>query len=385
MKILITGSHFTPAQATIEELQKNSDIEIVYVGRKFTLEGDRSQSVESQVLPKMGIKFIPIITGRLQRSFTIHTIPSLLKIPVGIIQSFLIVWREKPDVVLSFGGYVAVPVIITAWLLSIPIIIHEQTLVSGLSNIITSYFANKIAVSFNENESFQTKKTVLTGNPMRKELLENNKSSHVQQNVIDEEIIKIIQLAKKEKLLMILITGGNQGSHVINQIVANSLESLNKIACVIHQTGDSKFNDFENLLEQKENLKYPERYLPAKWIDGKSMGAILKKIDLVVSRAGINTLLELAYFGIPTLVIPLPYLYKNEQYVNAKYFEKLGLARILVQSALSEKNLLENIKLMLKDIDKLKENAKHANKVVIVDAAKRLALETILIRKNEIL
>lgn len=373
MKILITGSHFTPAQATIEELRKQPDIKTVYIGRKFTLEGDKSQSVESQVLPKMGIKFISIITGRLQRSFTIHTIPSLLKIPFGILQSFFIIWKEQPDVVLSFGGYVAVPVVISAWLFSIPIILHEQTLVSGLANTISANFANKIAISFKENTQFNKEKLILTGNPLREEIFADKE-------LMDTDLKEMVHLARKAKLPLILITGGNQGSHTVNKSVANALESLNKIAFIIHQTGDSKYNDFKYLSEQRNNLKYPERYLPVKWIEGRSMGALLKQVDLVVSRAGMNTLLELAYFGIPTLVIPLPYLYKNEQLVNAKYFEKLGLTKVLVQGELNERSLLVNIKTMLKDIDKLKENTKEAKKVVIVDAAKRLALETLLLK-----
>src|SRR3989344_9001367 len=116
MKILITGAHFTPAVATIEELKKVENEEIVYVGRNTTLEGDRTQSVESKVLPALGVKFIPIIAGRLQRSFTPYTIPSLLKIPIGWIQALYIILSEKPDVILSFGGYVAVPVVIVGWL-----------------------------------------------------------------------------------------------------------------------------------------------------------------------------------------------------------------------------------------------------------------------------
>ena len=88
MKILLTGSHFTPAQAVIEELKKDPAVSMVYFGRKHTLEGDKSTSIESQILPKLGVKFIPIIAGRLQRSFSPHTIFSLLKIPVGFIQSF---------------------------------------------------------------------------------------------------------------------------------------------------------------------------------------------------------------------------------------------------------------------------------------------------------
>src|SRR3990167_11273168 len=100
MNILITGAHFTPAVAVIEQLKKYPDISITYVGRKYTQEGDDSSSVESQVIPTLGVKFISLITGRLQRSFTRYTILSILKIPIGFVQAFYIILKEKPDVVL---------------------------------------------------------------------------------------------------------------------------------------------------------------------------------------------------------------------------------------------------------------------------------------------
>ena len=190
MRILLTGTHFTTAAATIPELQKFHDVKLVYVGRKTTKEGDSTPSVESIELPKLGVKFIPITTGRLQRSFTLYTIPSLLKIPVGFIQALFIILKEKPDVVLSFGGYVGVPIVFWAWLFSIPVIIHEQTLVSGLANTISSWFADKIAVSFESDDSFNGEKVILTGNPIRQEIL-------------DAKVVR-----RRSLLPTILITGG---------------------------------------------------------------------------------------------------------------------------------------------------------------------------------
>src|SRR3989344_6300272 len=100
IKVLLTGAHFTPAVAVAEELKKYPNVKLVYVGRKTTLEGDKTTSIESKVLPSLGVRFIPIITGRLQREFTIYTIPSLLKIPIGILQALYIILRERPDLVL---------------------------------------------------------------------------------------------------------------------------------------------------------------------------------------------------------------------------------------------------------------------------------------------
>ncbi len=365
MKVLITGSHFTPAQAVIEELRKDSSNKIVYLGRNRTLEGDDSPSVESQILPKMGIKFVPITSGRLQRAFTKHTIPSLFKIPLGFIQAFFVILKEKPDVLLSFGGYVAVPSVFACWLLSIPVIVHEQTLVTGLSNRISSLFASKIAVSFDKDYSFSKEKTVLTGNPIRQELFSDNFRDNLIKNT--------------HKLPVLYITGGNQGSHFINEIIENLVGELTENFFVVHQTGESSYRDFENLSEIKEELKYPERYLVKKWFEADDVLEIYSKVDLVISRAGANTLLELAYFGIPTIVIPLPYLYQDEQNVNATFFKKLGLCEIILQSDLTSELLMEKIGTMKKNIMTYKKNAESAKSVVIPDAAKRLALETVLL------
>ena len=169
-----------------------------------------------------------------------------------------------------------------------------------------------------------------------------------------------------------MVTGGNQGAHVINLAVEGCLDKLVKLANVIHQTGDSKFRDHERL-----EVRQSDGYIVMKWIP--NMAELMRQADLVVSRAGINTLSELAYLGKPALVIPYPYLYKNEQYKNAKYFEKLGLVRILPQSKLNSENLLKAIKSCLNDLNHIKQSAKKAKAVIIPDAAKRLALETVLL------
>ncbi len=376
MKILITGAHFTPALAVVEELKKFQNTEIVYVGRKTTQEGDKTISQESQILPKMGVKYLTIITGRLRRNFDLLTILSLLKLPIGFIQAFYIILNEKPDVILSFGGYVAVPLVIVGWLWSIPILVHEQTLVSGLANKISAKFADKIAVGFEANSFAKKDNAIITGNPIREEFL-NPKG------VLSSEYKKIFQEAHKNKLSVILITGGNQGSHTINKAVEDSLDDLLKVVCIIHQTGDSNFKDYERLMDKRSFSlsKQSDRYLVKKFID--NMGTILSQVDLIVSRAGINTLVEAAYLHKPVLAIPFPFLYQNEQVKNAKYFEGLGLVRILYQSELNAESFKKNILDMLKKLPSLENSALKSSEVVKLGAAKRLAVETVLLVDTE--
>lgn len=357
MKILITGAHFTPAVAVIEELKKVKGVEVVYVGRQTTFEGDKSSSVESEVIPQLGVKFLPIVTGRLQRTLTFYTIPSLLKIPIGVLQALYIILSEKPDVILSFGGYVALPIVVAGWLFSIPIIIHEQTLVGGLANKISSYFADKIAVSF-EKSAFRGEKVVLTGNPIRSEIVS-----------LDDKLVHPFGGRNRPTVLLI---GGNQGSHVINLAVEECLSKLLKIADIYHQIGDSKYRDFERLIKVRNDSYHVFKFINEDW------AKILAGCNLVVSRAGVNSLTELAYLGKPTLIIPIP---NSEQRTNAKYFADLGLAKILSQSQLSGQTLFSNIKLCLKNLKLLSQKAKRAKERIVPFGAKRLALETILLAK----
>lgn len=366
MKVLITGAHFTPAQAVIEELLKDNETKIVYIGRKYTQEGDKALSVESQVLPTLGVKFIPIIAGRVRRIIAIQTIISLLKIPIGFVQGFYYVAKEQPDVIVSFGGYVAVPIVIAGWLLSIPVLVHEQTLISGLANTVSNFFADRIAVSFGKEYDFDKDKLILTGNPMRKSILTDE--------IKPSDELKAF-LIKKKSLPLILITGGNQGAHIINEAIGECIEDLCSKAFVIHQTGDSRFKDFEALAEKKSKMKNSDRYMIKKWIDADDMAVIFRNTDVAISRGGANTLLELAYFSIPTIIIPLPFIYKDEQTKNAKFFCKRGLGEIIKQDNLTSKTLIDLVNKMLKDLKEYKKNACKSKDIVIPDAGATIALE----------
>lgn len=370
MKILVTGTHFTSAQAVIEELLKTKDVKVSYVGRKYTQEGAKIGSVESRVLPKLGVKFIPLNAGRVRLIFDIHTIFSFLKIPVGFIQAFFILLKESPDIILSFGGYVAFPVVFWAWWLNIPIIIHEQTLVSGLSNKISSVFADRIAVSFMKDYAFKKGKVFVCGNPIRNGILNRVRN-------VTGGVNNFLNRASKEKLPVLYITGGNQGSEAINQAIMEIADKLTRMAFVILQTGESKKNYYEKFSEIRGHLANPGRLFIKKWLDADDVGLVYRMADLVVSRAGVNTLLELAYFGIPTIVIPFPNLYKNEQHVNANFFAKAQLCQILAQKELNSKNLLALIEKVLSDKKKYKNQAQNAKSVVIKDAAQKLSLETL--------
>lgn len=362
MKLLIAvggGGHFASALAVIDRLPK--DWEILIVGRKHAFEGDEVLSFEYQTAQRHGIPFVALTTGRLQRKLSPHTFTSLAKIPVGLAQSFKILKDFRPDVMVSFGGYIAVPVAIAAKMLKIPIVVHEQTLRAGLANTITSKFADKICVSWKYSEQFFPKeKTVLTGNPLRKEFLENLNHSQIRSN---------------NKIPLIYVTGGSGGAHGINILVERSLERLLEHNLIIHQTGDSKeYEDYNRLMRLKDMLHshLQKRYEVTKFVSPDHVASMLLNADLVISRSGIGTVTELLYLGKPCLLIPLPHGQQNEQLTNAQFVQSTGLGEYYEQETLTPDLFVEKVEEMLTNIAKYKDHAIQTHKMIKKDAADKI-------------
>lgn len=353
MKVAVIGGHLTPALSVIELLKGE---EIIYIGRKYALEGDKALSFEYQTISSLGIPFKTITTGRLQRKFTKHTFFSLLKIPIGIIQSFFILRRYKPHVVLGFGSYVSLPVIFSSFILRIPIVIHEQTLEAGLANKVAAFLANKICISWEASQRFfPRRKTLLTGNPIRKEIIEAYDSFKKEVN----------------DLPLIYITGGSQGSHSVNVLVEKSIKRLLPNARVIHQTGGAlEFADFERLSYLRDSLPedFRKRYLIKRFLEGKEVAQVLASSDLVVGRAGMNTITELIFLNKPSLLIPLPQ--GPEQKKNALFLSELGLAEVKLEENLTPDEFLNTLKYMFENYQKYSLNKDY--KIYIRDAASKI-------------
>jgi UDP-N-acetylglucosamine--N-acetylmuramyl-(pentapeptide) pyrophosphoryl-undecaprenol N-acetylglucosamine transferase len=341
MKIVIVGGHLSPALAVIEKL-KNEDV--FYIGRKYAFEKDAAISLEYQEIIKLGIPFYSINAARLQRKFTKQTIPSLTKFPAGFFDSLKILKQIRPDVVLGFGGYVSLPVILAAFILKIPTVIHEQTSEAGLANKIEAKFVNKVCISWETSRKYFPKdKTVITGNPL------------------GENILNIKPVKKNDGLPVVYVTGGSGGSHVINSLVEKSLGQLLKRFILVHQTGDSKeYNDFERLSSEKNKLDsaIAKNYHLQKFYSPKDMAQNLANADLVVGRAGINTVTELIFLAKPAFLIPLPFAQKNEQLKNAMFLKELGLGEIGIQKTLTAEKFISTILTMFSNLEiyKIKEN-----------------------------
>lgn len=349
MKILITGGHLAPALAIIEELKGTyENIEIIFVGRKYALDSEKTISLEYKEINKRKILFVPLQAGRLTRILSIKSLRNIFRVPLGFMKAFFTISEHRPDIILSFGGYLALPVVFWAWVFGKRIFTHEQTIKPGLANMIISRFSKKIFVAFlDAKKYFPEEKVVITGNPVRKATF----------TIINKPFL----ITKDRPVLY--ITGGTLGSHSINEHIKKIITSLLSDFIVIHQTGETKeYNDFEKLSEIKNNLpsELSNRYYLVKHFFEDEIGYIYSVSDLVVGRSGANTFFELINLKKPAIFIPLPWASGKEQQYHAEIFAKNGVGEIFHQIETSEK-LLRMIRRIMKNINNYRKNFKSLN------------------------
>lgn len=363
MKILITGGHLAPALAVIEEISSTyKESEIIFVGRKYALDSEKTVSLEYKEIEKRKIKFIPLQAGRLTRIFSFKTIRNILRIPLGFLNGFFIVLNNKPDVILSFGSYIALPIVFWGFLFKIPVYTHEQTINPGQANKIIGLFSKKIFVAFDESKKyFNQKKIIMSGNPVRKSIFSVNN--------------KILTFNKDRPV--IYVTGGSLGSHSINLHIKKIIVSLLHCYIVIHQVGDTKqYHDFEDLLSFREKLpdELKKRYYLKKHFFENEIGYIYDQSDLVIGRSGANTFFELIALKKPAIFIPLPWSSGREQQRHAEIFAKAKTGEVFHQIEPSEK-LYRLIKIMLSKIDFYRNNFTNLKAYYKQDANKLIVSE----------
>lgn len=338
-KILICGGHLTPAIALIEALQQKN-VHVFLFTKKTSTEGSKELSAEIKEAQRYDVKIIKITTGRLQRKFTRHTIPSLLKIPISFIQSFFYLVKIRPQVVAAVGGSLSFPVIFNAWLLGIPSIIHEQAEEPGISNKLNALLTKIIFVTWPQTLKFFPKeKTKLVGNLVRpsSKSISNNK--------------KLINFASKKKNLL-LITGGNQGSHFLNNLILDNLDSFSSYQ-IVHLLGTANYKKDH---ERAFKIKKPN-YLPFDYLTAADMAYLYSKAKIVISRSGANTVWDLATHANVSLLIPLPIAAGNEQFKNAQILKEAGAALVIKQNESNIKTLKSALGDLEKNHSQFRKNA----------------------------
>jgi UDP-N-acetylglucosamine--N-acetylmuramyl-(pentapeptide) pyrophosphoryl-undecaprenol N-acetylglucosamine transferase len=334
-KIILTGGHLSPALAILPELLRQN-YQVIFVGRKSALSNRSDLSLEYRLLSKNPqIKFYSLSTGRFTRGFWITLPIELFKSLYGFVRAIEIVILEKPDCVMSFGGYLALPICLAAAIFRCPVYLHEQTIAPGKANRLLARLATKVGVALPESlPYFPPHKSRLVGIAIKS------------QREYPPEAPPWYSGQKP----CLLITGGSTGAHCINQKIAPLLPKLVQSFSVVHQTGDSQYRDFEHL--EKQNLP---NYFPRKYLWPSEMSYFLYESSLIVSRAGANTFFEIIKYKKPAVLIPLSLAANNEQFKQARVLEKAGVARIVLESDSSLK-LDKQIALVFAQKKETKEN-----------------------------
>lgn len=317
-KIIMTGGgtagHVTPNLALVPKL-KEKGFEIKYIG---SIDG-----IEKEIITKNDISFFGISCGKLRRYFDVKNFTDPFKILKGIAQAVRILSKERPDVIFSKGGFVAVPVVIAASLKKIPVVAHESDMTPGLANKLSAPFCDKLCVTFRESLNFiKGDKGVLTGSPIREEILHGDKIKGK----------KICGFSDDKEILFIM--GGSLGSKIINEEIRKNLEQLLKKFNIIHICG--KGNIDKNLANKKgyKQFEYVSEELPD----------LMEACDYIISRAGANSIFEFLALKKPTLLIPLSKkASRGDQILNAKSFEKEGYSLVLEEEEVNENSLYEKV------------------------------------------
>ena len=342
-KIIITGTHTTPAIELIHQLQQDTHYnwEINYIGRCYNSSVSTQPSIESKLIPETGAKFYGIQCGKFDRRWLPNTLRGIPQIFTGFTNANSLVKKINPDIIVSFGGYVSVPVIIAAKLNHIKSITHEQTFTTSLSTRINSIFVNKVALSFPSSKT--NPKEIVTGNLLRQDIY--NQKSKLFENLI-----------QNKKRPIIYITAGNQGSKTLNDIILSILPDLNKFT-IIHQTGLTDYSKIKQFSVNQNN------YHVFDYIKQSDIGWVLNNSDIIISRSGANTAQEIVSLGKKSILIPLLISQQDEQILNAKWVDQQlpNLTEIIYQQLLTPKKILNKIRRLHKIKSKTYTNSNQIN------------------------
>lgn len=323
-KIIMTGGgsagHVTPNLALVPTL-KTLDYEVKYIGSK--------DGIEKEIINKEGIPYYEISSGKLRRYFDIKNFTDPFKVIWGIKDAYSVLKKEKPNIVFSKGGFVTVPVVIAAKLRGIPVVCHESDMTPGLANRLTTPYTTKLCVTFPESlKEVKGGKGVLTGTPIRRELLKGNR----------EKGISFLNFNNSKPIVMVI--GGSLGSKAINKTVREALNELTRHYNIVHICGNGNLD---------ESLKDTRGYKQFEFIR-KELPDVMAAADFAISRAGANSIFELLALKKPNLLIPLSRnSSRGDQILNAASFEKSGYSMVIQEENLNRDSLLKSLQDLNRD------------------------------------
>jgi UDP-N-acetylglucosamine--N-acetylmuramyl-(pentapeptide) pyrophosphoryl-undecaprenol N-acetylglucosamine transferase len=354
MKILVagggTGGHVNPAIAMANNLRtKYPDAEFLFVGSKHGLEND--------LVPKEGYKIARIPVKGFSRKGFFSKIWPYMVLVAGMVKSFFIYLKFRPDMAFGTGGYASGPILFWTSLFKVPTLIHEANVLPGITNRMLTSRADITAICFPESKEYlkKAKRIELTGNPIRKKILKAGRSSSR----------AALELGIDDKLVVLM--GGSQGAKPINDAAVEMLRDIYKDGDfkLIFAPGKRHYVAVSSVVNNKfENVEIPSYIYDA--------DIVYSAADLIVNRAGASTISEIAALGVPSILIPSPYVAENHQEKNAKTLEENGGCIMLRDRELSGQVLYDNIRSIIDDDERLMAMRKAAASVGIRDASEKL-------------
>ena len=370
MKIVVCGGgtagHIVPALAVIDALRaSNSNVQILYIGS--------GSALETQLLKERDLKYKSVSAGKFRRyrrgwkaeitdvKTASQNFVDAVKLSKGYIQSRSILRKFKPDVVFTKGGYVTVPVGLAAAHKKIPPIIHESDAILGLSTKILAKHATSIATGFPtevfSNLSYRSK-IVFCGNPVRKELLSNNP-------VRAKKTFNF-----KSNKPIVLLFAGSLGAMALNEVVFENLELILRNYNFIHHTGSQGIEQ-ARIAKHQLPSNLADNYQPYDFL-GEELSDALFLADVVIGRAGANSIAEFAAHSKALIVVPSPYSANNHQQKNAEVLMRYGAARILQQNQLTPVRLCSEIERIVSDTKAKKYLQQSLHEFWVPDSAERI-------------
>lgn len=317
-KIVLTGGgtagHVTPNLALLPSLRERG-YEIHYIGSY--------NGIERKLIEGAGVDYDGISSGKLRRYFDLKNFSDPFRVLKGCLEAMHLIKRYRPDVIFSKGGFVSVPVVLAAKHYKIPAIIHESDMTPGLANKICIPSAAKVCCNFPETLTYLPKeKAVLTGSPIRRELLEGDRLTGLNYSGLSSN------------QPVILVIGGSLGSVIVNNAVRKLLPQLLETYQIIHICG--KGNLDESLIGQNGYVQY-------EYVDAP-LRHLFAAADLIISRAGANSICEILALRKPNILIPLSAAAsRGDQILNARSFEKQGFSCVLEEEQMTDKTLFQAI------------------------------------------
>jgi len=312
-----TGGHLFPGIAIADAFRRRaSENQVLFI--------TTGRPIETRVLSKTDYQTARIPAAGVKGKGIFQKLAALVKVPAGILTSFALFIRFRPDAVIGMGGYSAAPVIMAAWMTRIFRVIHEQNRIPGMTNRFLARYAHRIYVSFTDTHMGGFSENIrFTGNPIRPEITEK---------------ISKAQRPRSTEAFTVLILGGSQGAHAINMAVIEALAHLTGAQAFrfIHQTGEA---DAERVQAGYESAGISARV--SAFFD--DIAACYAAADLAVCRAGATSVAEVAAAGLPAIFIPYPYAADNHQYFNAKALAERGACELIDQAAADGKTLADRI------------------------------------------